>query len=725
MAGAAHSRPVIIQETARIAVPDPTYTSFGWRVGVDGDYAVVYGTKEIPETECCNDDSLTTAFLFRRNGTGWSYVRPLASKLDTNEGDGANSKGLDMRNGVIAVSIQPLHVFERGGADYVERPINSANYWRGDYVLIDGNSQIFFGDGCWGGTMFRRNAAAAWMAEAVLYGDWCGGSDGASGGPVGMSGNSAVVVNPYNEEELPAPALTFFTYNGAWSKVERRVAPAGHEYGDIHMAGNRMFVTDALKHGTWAFLRNENGEWLESEIDRLRSAGDYMSARYTGGNWITSNGDLVLRVMFDWDRQGDVVQVFQPEQYGGYRHAATLVPSSYPYTPGYIGHIAISGRRVLVSGSAGVLSYDLPESLVAPAALQQNFDTTNLSAWTILPGSQFTVAQSGDTRVFRQSSTAGDAGAVLKPGNWTNQSIQAEVKPTAVNGADRWVGIATRRTDASNYYYVTLRSNGTIALKRMVQGQFGNLATATYPFTLGRNYRLRLESIGTQHRVYVDGVKVLEARDSSLRRGYGALLSYRAAADYDNVVVTVADQSTLFQETAAGLPSTPVASPAPWTYAGGQWFDAADGSNRIFRQTSVGGDARAFVGMPTRNRDTIVEVRARLRTFGTRAADPWFGMLIDGGSPTGYVYLSMRRSNLLTLRRLDGTQITQLGAVSQTVTPDRWYKLRLEHVGTKLRAYVDGKLRIETDVGSLGGGQVGLLGYAAATDYDDFVAVRP
>src|SRR3954454_22767023 len=108
----AYARPIVIQETSTIESPDPEY-NFGWRVGLDGDDAVVYGNKEIPDP-IGNDDSLTRAFLFHRSGSGntWSFVRVLAQKQDSNEGDGVNSKGLDMRNGVIAASIQPLHIFE-------------------------------------------------------------------------------------------------------------------------------------------------------------------------------------------------------------------------------------------------------------------------------------------------------------------------------------------------------------------------------------------------------------------------------------------------------------------------------------------------------------------------------------------------------------------------------------------------------------------------------------
>ena len=163
--------------------------------------------------------------------------------------------------------------------------------------------------------------------------------------------------------------------------------------------------------------------------------------------------------------------------------------------------------------SGGPHYFELPASFAQPALFQDTFATGNGLGWTSLPGSQFSVVQSGNTRVFRQASTAGDAGAVLDAYDWTSQSIQAEVKPTAVNGNNRWVGLATRRTDASNYYYVSLRSSGIIQLKRNQGGVFATLDSASVPWALNRTYRLRLESVGTLHRVYVDG--------SSRARGLG------------------------------------------------------------------------------------------------------------------------------------------------------------------------------------------------------------
>lgn len=719
----AHGRPIVIQETSTIESPDPEF-NFGWRVGLDGDDAVVYGTKSIPDPEG-NDDSLTRAFLFRRTGSTWTFVRVLAEKLDSNEGDGSNSKGLDMRNGVIAASMQPLHIFERVNGNYVERTITNGvqDERRGNHVVIDGASRILFGGYCYGANLFERNADATWTDRAALWGDPCIGDDGNSGGPVALAGEWAVVASPYNEDGLPYPAITFFRHTTGynWAQTERRAAPARHTYGAVHMRGDELYVSDSPVHGAWVYRRNASNQWLE--VDRLRTEGDYLWSDYSGttGNF-GSTGQLVLQSAYDWDLGKNVVRVFKKDGTGKYVHAATLTLKG-DSNDVWMSWFAIDGNRVLVGGVGRAHYFVLPTNLTAPAAIQYAFPNTTVSGWTALPGSQFSLAQSGTTQVWRQSSTAGDAGAVLEAANWTNQSIQAEVKPTAIStvGSDRWVGLMTRRTDASNYYYVTLRASGVIQLKRMAGGVFTTLASAPIPWTLNRNYRLRLESTADLHRVYVDGVRLLEARDSQLTQGRAGLRSYGAAADYDNVIVAPAPLATIWTQNVGEVCVPLCTNRGPWSYGGGTWAWNAEG---VLRQSAISGSTRAFVGASTSNKDQIFEARVRPATFGT-PSDAWAGIMVGHLGASDFVYLSLRKSNRLRLHRMRGGQATELGSVPLTVTPGAWYTLRLEQVANRLRGYVNGVQKFEVVQDQWNGGQVGLITYAAAADYDDVVAVRP
>ena len=149
---------------------------------------------------------------------------------------------------------------------------------------------------------------------------------------------------------------------------------------------------------------------------------------------------------------------------------------------------------------------------------------------------------------MRQAETQSPAThvATLNASNWRNQSIQADIKPLAFNGMDRWFGLATRRSNSSNYYYVSVRNSGSVSLRRKVDGVIRAIASAPLTVIPSRTYKLRLESIGTRHRVYVDGVPLLDADDSSLATGRAALLTHRTAADFDNVIVSPTPTVTMY-----------------------------------------------------------------------------------------------------------------------------------------------------------------------------------
>jgi hypothetical protein len=733
--GFVQARPVIIEESSTLTLPDPTYYLFGWHVALDGEFAVGIGYKTIPnENDPDYDATMRTGFLFRRVNGAWTYVRPLGSQVQYPGRDGAASHGVDMRHGVAVLSFggSPL-IYERVGNDFVQRPVANAGYDRGDDVYVDPIlNRIILGGECWGATIVDKDPDGTWRGKGYLPGDYCGSTDGASGGPVALWGNQAVVSNPYNEDGLPGPAVTTFTTaNGSnWVQEARIVMPEGHAAGQVAIGRplpdgrDRMLVEDANRFGTAIYLRDAgDGQWVRSSTEFLRSSNDWMGWRdcvgcYPHGGSVEVGEGFLLRHAFDSDSGRRVVHVYTRYQNSAWIHAATLKASDESLT----GRIAISGRNVLLGGSSKAYYFELPASFPQPTVLQDTFPGTTATGWTPQAGSTFAVVQGTGSRVYRQTNMAGEAGAVLNASSRIDQSIQADVKPTAVNGADRWVGLVTRRADAANYYYVTHRSSGIIALKRMYQGQFSTLDSASLPFTLNRNYRMRLESVGTTHRVYVDGVKILEANDEFLTQGRAGLLMYRAAADFDNVVVGPGFLTTIWQENGQGGGSP--ANPEPWTYFGGQWAWTNEGSTTIFRQTSLTDSARAFAGPVVLETDQAVEARARLRAFGT-GTDPWFGVVSGARDQDTYTYLSLRRSNTVTLRKVVAGTITQLGVASYAVTPGTWYRLRLETIGNRVRGYVNGRLVVEATDNAPTAGQAGVVTYRTQADFDDFNAVVP
>ena len=99
------------------------------------------------------------------------------------------------------------------------------------------------------------------------------------------------------------------------------------------------------------------------------------------------------------------------------------------------------------------------------------------------------------------------------------------------------------------------------------------MASTAFAIALNRPYRLRLESIGTRHRVYMNGVSVLDVDDTALRSGRAALLTHRASAVFDNVVASPTPATILYAAnfTTSGGPTD------LWSFSGtGLWRQAVD-----------------------------------------------------------------------------------------------------------------------------------------------------
>jgi len=85
----------------------------------------------------------------------------------------------------------------------------------------------------------------------------------------------------------------------------------------------------------------------------------------------------------------------------------------------------------------------------------------------------------------------------------------------------------------------------------------------------------------------------------------------------------------------------------------------------------------------------------------------------------------MRGSNRLSLRKVVNGNVVELGTVVQNATPGIWYRLRLETIGTQVRAYVNGKLLIEAVDPQPSIGRIALDTQNTLADFDDIRAIQP
>jgi hypothetical protein len=253
----------------------------------------------------------------------------------------------------------------------------------------------------------------------------------------------------------------------------------------------------------------------------------------------------------------------------------------------------------------------------------------------------------------------------------------------------------------------------------MAGGTLRVLASGAFSVATNRNYRLRLESIGTLHRVLIDGRLVVDVDSAGPSHGRAVLFTDRAQAEFDNVTVSPTLSTTLYaNDFEAG-------SAGPWTFTGPGFWNLWNGLSTVLYQSSVAGDARGSVGVPTG--DQIVRVRARLDTFATPSGtqERWFGVMARHTDARNYYYLSLRSSNTIALRKVVNGTVSTLANASFTVQPGTWYQLRLDAIGNRLGAYVNGTLLLEATDNSLATGNSGPVMFRAATDYDDFNAYQP
>jgi hypothetical protein len=722
------ARPVVIEESAALTSPDPAWTFGRYGVAIDGDYALISGSRVVqdPEGEVHEEG---TAFLYRRSGTSWLYQGRLGP-IDTIP-SGQWRAGLAMKNGVAVTWFDETRVFELQGDTWVRTPLllPVENTTTGSDIEIDGARILMSRDLCFQSAVLRK-MNDRWNFEGYLPGHniscsapWGGASE------QDLHGTHAIVHNREGPGGEPAGLYLYrLNENGVGWRQIRFVPRVQGLATESWVAMNwPHWASTGPKHwGTAVGYEISEGVGALSRY-RLQPADSYLlpEVYQISATGIERFRDGFAERNWSFDRDTHVINLYRINADGAHssEHVATLQTSN----GGRLGNLFdSSGDRMIVSGWAKhqgndtVRIYDIPASLEAPPAQVHEFElSSDGAAWQPAAGSTFSVVRAGNTGVYRQASTEGNPSSSLTT-SAANQAIQVEVWPRAIDGTSAWVGLTTRR-NGSSYYYVTLRASGRIELKRMVNGTFTTLAGAAATFATGQKYRLRLESIGSAHRVYLDDIPVLTARDSTLREGVPGVMMYRAAADYDNVMITSSPFTTIDKHFFGDFSNYFEV----WTETSGAWrYDSAG-----YHQTSLTGYGRAVTG--ARTDDQIV--RARIRPNSFAGPDNWVGLMARYHDDRNHLFVTLRARGVVSLWRRTNGVITQLASRSMTVTPGAWYAVRVEVVSGRTRVFVNEQLQLATNADpgptvpdlSESKGQVGLITYQATADFDDFLAYQP
>ena len=381
----------------------------------------------------------------------------------------------------------------------------------------------------------------------------------------------------------------------------------------------------------------------------------------------------------------------------------------------------ISGRTIVMAMASDGLDtgpvrvYALPESLVAPPAIANNFDARNVSGFTLTPGGGFELLGNSSNYYFRQTVASRDAAAVYNDTDWSfYQSIEADVTPSSWDLSTSYSGVAVRYVDDNNFYFAGIKSNGNLVLGRKLNGATKILTQSGLNVAPLAVHHIRLTISGTRLYADIGEQWQLVADDASLAQGRAALVTHRGRANFDNTYVKPTSAVSMLWEYPAS------ADVRPLTYVGGNWQRAGSG----LQQSDTSGSAFAIAPNPEAG-DQIIEASARLDSWGSTNPVSSFGLVARYVDSQNYYYLSVRSSNSLQIRKVVNGVVTVLKTVTLTIQPGGNHDYGLEVRGNELSAIVDGIVLARALDDSLTSGQYGLATYRAGATFSRISAVQP
>lgn len=708
--------PLVIEETSKFTLvsPEPPFELSQPRI--DGDTLLVQGSHHPADQPF---DTRHAAFVFERDSSGaWVFVSKLAD-LIIDEVDQREVRTA-LSDGVAAFTTWGLDVFERTATGWVEAPFSTGGHiggQAGDVEMSPGmilvGDIVFAGVECSEGGNLVEKQAGTWVITHVFP-----GFPRECPQDIEDVGNSSVDISS-DRVILSGPSqVHIFNRNadGSWPNTATSIIPLGAHEVVIH--GDDA-LTSAPSVALGPHVLRGNGSWsVAGNLHRpdARNAG---AAR----SFDLESGIAAVGYAADPHRGEGAgsIAVFQRNASGEFDYVAKLLASDA--TPGaFLGGVQVSGRTIYGHSEQGTYVFELPTDFSQPALVQDDFQDRNAAEWAHIAGSNVSVVSNGSSFVYRQSSLAGDAGSVRTGVDMRNQGIEADVVPRsfATGSGNRWFGLTVRETDPNNSYYVTMRKGNVVSLRKLENGAITVLASAPTPVTLNRRYKLRLEAVGTWIRAYVDGRLLVEAQDRTHTQGAPGMRMFRTATDYDNVVMSPNALVTLFRDAFDSI-----YSPENWVSQSGDWTRTGTETQGVFVQSSLAGDALTTTDVNAQ--DQVVQVRARATRYasGGSRAQRWFGVLARMRDARNYYYVTVRNDNTISLRKLVNGQAVVLDTAPLTVSLGSWYTLRLEAIGSTLRTYVNGRLRLEANDSTYGEGSHGLATFRTSAQFDNFIATQP
>lgn len=157
----------------------------------------------------------------------------------------------------------------------------------------------------------------------------------------------------------------------------------------------------------------------------------------------------------------------------------------------------------------------------------------------------WSIVNYNDRKAYYQSSTKVEGYTTAGKTTWTNYSVESEVTIEDFNGSKR-VMLCGRYANKNNYYAVSLynKNGGTLEIRSKVNGKSKTLKKATVSLKENTTYKVKLELNDSTIKAYLDDKLITTANDKSLSKGAIGIVTSKASAKFDNIVVSSIDKTS-------------------------------------------------------------------------------------------------------------------------------------------------------------------------------------
>lgn len=318
--------------------------------------------------------------------------------------------------------------------------------------------------------------------------------------------------NVYRQSNNTVPNALSLIGNPSWNNYRISARAKVNSYGDVTYSGVGLMARyiDNNNYYNFKYYKATGRLEIARKVAGAVTVLAYKTYTFNTGTWYTLEFEVI----------GSVLK--------GYVNGVEQVSTT---------DTAIAAGRPALEAHRASVHFD--DVTVTHVDLFENLEDNTANGWTP-NGGTWAVITDGTNKVYQQSNNTlpslwSNGGSAL----WNNYRIGAKIK--AVSYGDPTfssVGLQARYLDASNYYSVCYYNSGSILkISKIFNGTSSVLNSKPFTFSSGVYHTMEFEVVGSNLRMYVDGVLQLTAVDPDITSGKAGVTAHRANVYFDDITV--------------------------------------------------------------------------------------------------------------------------------------------------------------------------------------------